>query len=176
MPISLDFISRWTLKVKDATAFPTRDWRIPTLIVPFLGHILVGTASGQLLLQYCSKRYNLTFSDGTLLLVVFSAVRVLVLALILPYISTAAMRIFHLTGLRKDLYLARASQVFVVVGWVFIGLSPNIPSVAIGMVVAALGQGALMLVRSFLTSLVPVSIPANSLGRSTETLLTTFTA
>ncbi|OTA38818.1 hypothetical protein BTJ68_01390 [Hortaea werneckii EXF-2000] len=106
-----------------ATAFLTHDYRIPLLILPFIGHSLIAQTS-QLLLQYTSKR-------------------------------TLAMQYFRLSAQRKDLYLARASQGFVLVGWTLIGLSPNLACVVISMVVAALGQSTYLLIRSFLTSLVP---------------------
>ncbi|KAK5119354.1 hypothetical protein LTR85_007710 [Meristemomyces frigidus] len=154
-PISADFTTRWIGTVKDATAFLTRDWRVTALILPFFGHMLIGNAT-QLLLQYLSKRYEVTFSKATLLLTIYNAVRVLLLFVVLPHLSTAVMRIFHLTGQKKDLYLARASILFIIAGWTLVGLAPNIPTVAISMAVASLGQGTYLLVRSFLTSLVPV--------------------
>ncbi|KAI7195079.1 MFS general substrate transporter [Hortaea werneckii] len=137
-----------------ATAFLTQDYRIPLLILPFIGHSLIAQTS-QLLLQYTSKRYHLTFSQATLLTTILNAVKVLLLFALLPYASTLAMQYFRLSAQRKDLYLARASQGFVLVGWTLIGLSPNLACVVISMVVAALGQSTYLLIRSFLTSLVP---------------------
>ncbi|KAI7369903.1 MFS general substrate transporter [Hortaea werneckii] len=137
-----------------ATAFLTHDYRIPLLILPFIGHSLIAQTS-QLLLQYTSKRYHLTFSQATLLTTILNAVKVLLLFALLPYASTLAMQYFRLSAQRKDLYLARASQGFVLVGWTLIGLSPNLACVVISMVVAALGQSTYLLIRSFLTSLVP---------------------
>ncbi|KAK6396114.1 hypothetical protein LTR65_010224 [Meristemomyces frigidus] len=153
-PISAHFTTRWIGTVKDATAFLTLDWRVTALILPFVGHMLIGNAT-QLLLQYVSKRYEVTFSKATLILTIFNGVRVLLLFVILPYVSTAVMRVFHLSGQTKDLYLARASQVFVLVGWTLVGLAPNIVTMAFSMALASLGQGAYLLLRSFLTSLVP---------------------
>ncbi|KAI7319924.1 MFS general substrate transporter [Hortaea werneckii] len=137
-----------------ATAFLTHDSRIPLLILPFIGHSLIAQIS-QLLLQYTSKRYQLTFSQATLLTTILNAVKVLLLFALLPYASTLAMRHFRLSAQRKDLYLARASQGFVLVGWTLVGLSPNLTCVVISLVVAALGQSTYLLIRSFLTSLVP---------------------
>ena len=152
--VSLDLARHWLTKFQRSTAFLTNDWRVPLLILPFIVHMLLG-ASGQLLLQYLSKRYGLTFSKATLLMTIRSGVVVLLLFVILPYVSTAVMRIFQLSAQRKDLYLARTSQVFVTLGWTLVGLSPNIPSIAVSLAVASLGQGMALLLRSFLTSLVP---------------------
>ena len=142
------------LRLKQASAFVLDDWRVPALIAPFILHMLVGTI-GALLLQYLSKRYGLTFSDATLLMTIRSGVIVLLLFVILPYLSTMIMQKFQLSGPRKDLYLVRASLAFLVIGWVFVGFSPNIPIVALSLAISALGQGFALLLRSFLTSLVP---------------------
>ena len=142
------------IQLKEASSFLLDDWRVPALILPFILHMLVGTI-GQLLLQYLSKRYGLTFSDATLLMTIRSGVIVLLLFVILPYLSTLIMQRYQLSGPRKDLYLVRASLGFIVVGWMLVGFSPNIPIVAVCLAISALGQGFMLLLRSFLTSLVP---------------------
>ncbi|KAK5711261.1 hypothetical protein LTR15_012551 [Elasticomyces elasticus] len=154
VPISADFAARWAGRLKDAASFLSDDWRVPTLILPFFGHMLIGTAS-QLLLQYMSKRYEISFADATLLLSVYNGVKVLLLFVLLPYLSTLVMRSFRLSGQKKDLYLARASQLCVVVGYTLVGMSPNIPTGVISLAIASLGSGAYLLLRSFITSLVP---------------------
>ena len=73
---------------------------------------------------------------------------------ILPWTSTTIMRRYHLSAQRKDLYLMRVSMVFLAVGWTLVGLSPNIPFAAISLAIASMGQGAMLLLRSFLTGLV----------------------
>lgn len=151
-PIVTDFPMLWFAKLKESTSFLTNDWRVPLLILPFLLHLLLAL-SAQLALQYLSKRYALTFSEATLVMTVRSAVTVLLLFVILPYVSAFVMRHYHLSGQRKDLYLARASQILVTVGWTCVGFSPNLPSVIISLAIASLGQGAALLLRSFLTSL-----------------------
>lgn len=140
--------------LKEASSFLLDDWRIPALIVPFLLHMVVGSISS-LLLQYLSKRYGLTFSNATLLMAIRSGVIVLLLFIVLPYLSTILMRKYHLSGPRKDLYLVRASLAFIAVGFMFVGFSPNIPVVAISLALSALGQGFALVLRSFLTALVP---------------------
>ena len=139
---------------KQASSFVFDDWRVPATIAPFLLHMLVGTIGG-LLLQYMSKRYGLTFADVTLLMTIRTGVIVLLLFIVLPYISTLIMRRYDLSGARKDLYLVRASLIFVVIGWILVGLSPNILTVSISIATASIGQGFPLLLRSFLTTLVP---------------------
>lgn len=48
----------------------------------------------------------------------------------------------------------RISMIFLAVGWTLVGLSPNIPFATISLAIASLGQGAILLLRSFLTGLV----------------------
>lgn len=153
---ALGLARQWLSELKRATSFLTDDWRVPILTLPFLAHMLLGLC-GPLLLQYVSKRYGLTFSKSTLLMTVRSGVVVLLLFVILPYVSTAVQRRYRLSAQKKDLYLARISQIFVATGFILIGLSPNIPTVAISMAIASLGMGAPLLLRSFLTSLVPTN-------------------
>jgi MFS family permease len=140
-------------ELKQASAFLFNDWRVPALILTWIFHMLMGTI-GQLLMQYLSKRYGLTFSNATLLMTIKSGVIVLLLFVILPHLSTLIMRKFRLSAQRKDLYLVRVSLGFVAVGWMLVGLSPNIPTVAISLAIASLGMGFALLLRSFLTSLV----------------------
>nr|POE90637.1 efflux pump ustt [Quercus suber] len=151
---TLTYASRMILLARQSTVFLTEDWRVLVCLIPFVGHLLIGQIGG-LLLQYCSSRYSLTFSNATLLLTIFSGIKVLLLAIILPYVSQVTTRYFHLTGQQNDFYLTRASLVFVVVGWTLIGLAPTIPIVILGMIAASLGYGALILIRSFVTTLVP---------------------
>lgn len=139
---------------KDQFAFLLDDWRLSALILPFILHMLVGTISG-LLLQYLSKRYGLTFADATLLMTIKNGTLVLLLFAILPYVSTVCMQKYHLSGPRKDLYLVQGSLVLIAVGWTLVGLSPNIAAVTVSLAIASLGQGMPLLLRSFVTALVP---------------------
>ncbi|MCJ1386988.1 hypothetical protein MMC17_010117 [Xylographa soralifera] len=177
LPITVKYDARWTHKLKSAMSFLIDDWRVPALITPFIAHILVGTM-GRLLLQYTSKRYGLTLSASTLLITIRNGVTVLLLFVILPYLSTAVMRMYHLGEQKKDLYLARASQIVVAVGWLGVAASPNVPTVAISLAIASLGSGSMLLVRSFLASLVPAHQVAKvySIIVMTDTLGTMFGA
>lgn len=152
---STNFITRWTYEIKEATAFLRNDWRVPALIAPFCGHMLLVAAGGPLLLQYASKRYALSFSEGTLLITIRNGVNVILLILIIPYLSTYLIKSHGLSDQRKDLYLARASQLLTALGLTFLAASPTWPFSVAGLTIASFGQGAMLLVRSFMTSLVP---------------------
>lgn len=143
-------------RVKSSAAVMARDWRIPILILPFTVHMLLTGIGGNLVtLQYLSKRYTLTLSRATLLLTIRNGVVVVLLFFVLPFVSTMLTRSYHLSSQRKDIYLTRVSQILLTVGWIAVGLSPNIPLVVISLAVVALGQGSYLLLRSSLTSLLP---------------------
>ncbi|KAK3623799.1 hypothetical protein LTR22_024227 [Elasticomyces elasticus] len=165
MPVSADLVlgephllastvKRWVESVKCATSFVTSDWRVPALMASFIGQILIAS-SAPLLVQYVSKRYAVTLAEATLLMTIRNAVNAIQLFFILPYISTVIVETYSLSGQLKDLYLMRASQVLVAIGWISIGASPSVPSVAISLAIISFGNGSLLLARSFLTSLVP---------------------
>ena len=153
-PITTDFPLLWLHRLRASTAFLTADWRVPILILPFLLHLLL-SLSATLALQYLSKRYALTLSAATLVMTVRNAVTVALLFLLLPALSNYITARFRLSGQRKDLYLARASQLLVTLGWTLVGLAPTLPFVIAALAIASLGQGAALLLRSFLTSLLP---------------------
>lgn len=142
-------------KATDTTDFLWNDWRIPALLIPFVLHMVVGTI-GQLILQYLSKCFALTFSDATFIMTIKSGVQVLLLFVILPYVSATLMRIFHLSAQRKDLYLVRISLGVLTTGLLLFGLSFNISLAIISLAMASLGLGFALLLRSFVASLVEV--------------------
>jgi len=135
------------------TTFLTHDLRVALLIMPIGLFMLKATAS-QLLLQYASTRYRLTFSTSTLLISIHNGVKVLILLLLLPFISSLLMKRYALTVPQKDLYLARASLVAISLGWNGIGFASNVPAFVAASVVTAFGWGGTMLIRSFMTGLV----------------------
>jgi hypothetical protein len=153
-PISSNQANQWLHNLRNAAAFLCTDWRIPALILSFLAYMLTALSS-ELILQYLSTRYRLTFAEATLVSTIRSAMVVLVLFIFLPLLSKLLVHHLQLSHQRKDLYLARGSQVFLAVGWFTLGLAWNIPFAAFSLVIASLGQGATFLVRSFLTSLLP---------------------
>lgn len=148
------FKRSWQMKFKSSVSFLTDDLRVMVLIMPFIAHILLASIS-KLLLQYVSTRYGLTLSEATLLVTVRNGVTAALLFLLLPYLTKAVMRNYGLSAQAKDLLLARISQVLIAVGWLLVAASPTIPMVAVSLAVASSGVGAIFLVRSLLTSLLP---------------------
>ncbi len=149
--ILTSMMGRWLLR---SSASLVEDWRVPVLILPFLGYMFLGVC-GFLAIQYISARYQLTLWNATLVAVVYSAVVVVVLFLVMPFISNIMVHRLRLSTMKKDLYLMRASQAVLAFGWLLFGFSPNVPFAAISLAIAALGQGAPLLLRSFITSLLP---------------------
>ena len=160
-PLMPSYAVRALTSIRDATAFLTNDWRVPAIITTFACHFVVAAAN-PFLVQYISRRYEVTLSTSTLVLTVYNSVKVALLFGLLPLLSEAIMRCLHLSDQQKDLYLSRASQLFVVAGFLLVALSPNIPTVAISLGIASLGQGSTLLARSFLTSL----LPAHNIARA----------
>jgi len=147
-------LRRWTRKVSSALAFLTDDWRVPVLLIPFLSHTLVG-AIGQLILQYVSKRCQIKLSEAIYLTTIRNIVIVVLLFSILPVISNFIMRKYSLSAQRKDLYLTRASLLILGIGWILVGLAPNIPLVGIALSISSLGYGSWFMLRSFIIGLIP---------------------
>ncbi|KAK5175378.1 uncharacterized protein LTR77_000517 [Saxophila tyrrhenica] len=139
---------------RTSTAFLLEDWRVPVLIAPFLGHDFLGVCAS-LVIQYLSARYDITFSDATLVAMIYSATVAVLLFFIIPFVSNTLVNRLHLSVMKKDLYLLRASQILLGAGWCMFSFAPNLASVALSLVLASLGQGAPLLLRSFITSLLP---------------------
>lgn len=152
--ISFDYPIRWLTGLRSATAFLWADWRVPVLIFPFVVHMLMGMLT-TLLLQYFSKRYDLTFSTATLILTIRAGLNFAIMFVGLPYATKVVTRRWQLCGQRKDLYLSRASMALNMLGYFMLGASPTIATTIMSLVVLSGGMGAAMFVRSFLTSLVP---------------------
>lgn len=143
----------WT-NIKRTLHFLTSDWRVPVLIVPFITHLLIGS-NGRLLLQYISKRYGMTYSKATIIMTVGNGVQTTLMFIILPWVSRKVMEVYGLSSQKKDLYLARASQILVAVGWLGIAASPNVATLILSLTASSLGLGAMILIRSFISSIVP---------------------
>lgn len=152
--ISFDYPVRLLTGLRSASAFLWADWRVPVLVVPFLVHMLMSMLTS-LLLQYFSKRYDLTFSQATLILTIRAGLNFALMFAGLPYAARLVTKRWQLCGQRKDLYLSRWSFVINVLGYLMLGASPTIATTIVSLVVLSGGIGAAMFVRSFLTSLVP---------------------
>ncbi|KAK4987708.1 hypothetical protein LTR50_004456 [Elasticomyces elasticus] len=158
--LGTNFVAMSYGKLKDATGLLSQDWRVSALILPFMAYMFLLSAS-TILLQYISKRYGLSFSRATLILAIRSGVDVVVLLLVLPGLSKLLVTRYGMHGKKKDLYLGRASALLLSAGWSLVALSPTLPLAAVSLVIATLGSGMILLVRSFMTAL----IPANQVAR-----------
>lgn len=145
--------SRTLTRVRTSTSFLYADWRIAALTLTFLAHMLQTTA-GNLLLQYCSARYLLPFSRATLVLSIKSGTTVIFMLLGLPALARLCTDRFGMDAQHKDLYLSRASAVFMLAGWVLIALAPTLPFFIAALLVLVGGSGLPLLVRSYMTGLV----------------------
>ncbi|KAF2723997.1 MFS general substrate transporter [Polychaeton citri CBS 116435] len=144
----------WLGRFKSARAVFTRDWRVPALILTYTAHYLCAAVT-PLLMQYISRRYSVSFSEATLIVTVRAAVNVVLLLVILPGLSHVITVRWRLTPQRKDLILSRVSAVFWCLGYFLIGFAPNIAGIVVALAIGSLGVGVSMLIRAFLTSLVP---------------------
>ncbi|KAH7371060.1 major facilitator superfamily domain-containing protein, partial [Pyrenochaeta sp. MPI-SDFR-AT-0127] len=141
-------------KAQSIALFLIKDWRVPALITPFVVHNLIATIN-KILLQFISKRYNITMSAGILVLTIRNGVTVLLLFVIFPYLSTVLVQAYPLSESKKDLYLARASQILVAAGWLGVAASPTVFFVTISLAGTSFVPCAALLIRSFIASLVP---------------------
>jgi len=126
------------------------------LISTFLAKALMRQAI-DLFLQYFSVRFGWSLSHTGFLLSLRAGVDVLVLLAVLPYISSALLRIFKLNGAYNDLALAKMSSLCLIFGAVIIGGSPSKYGAIAGLVVYTFGTGFWSLVLSMATALVPAS-------------------
>lgn len=141
--------------IKEATHFLWEDYRVPVLILPFFIHMLLMMAS-QLLVQYASKRYDYTVATATMLVTIRSGVNIVILFSVIPAASELLMTKLGFSGKYKDLVITRASLAIMAIGWTLVGIASTAWLFVIGLVIISLGSGAMITLRSFLTSLVPV--------------------
>lgn len=133
--------------------FIVHDKHLMFLVSAFLVYRLSrGTA--WLLIQYISKRYQWTLANANFLTSFKSILTIFLFVGVLPLAS------WYLTARRgvhyreKDLALAKASVILLVVGTLVMGLSPSIGLFIVGLVVQTLGIGFVFIVRSLATMMV----------------------
>lgn len=118
------------------------------LIQPFCRHSI------DLALRYASTRFNFKLRYASLLISLRAAINVILLLVILPGISYLLTKRLNFSTPKKDLFLAKASILFLATGACIIAVSPTLPLSISGMAVFALGTGYYPLARSLLTTLV----------------------
>ncbi|KAL5335464.1 major facilitator superfamily domain-containing protein [Aspergillus crustosus] len=132
-------------------AFIFRSKRVLLLLTAFLVYRL-SRGSSWFLTQYISARYNWTLASANLLVSFKPALTIPLFLFVIPYIST-----HFFAGQKsalKDLKLARASILFLVLGTLGIGLSPSIGFLIPSLITQTLGSGFAYLARSLITTLV----------------------
>jgi MFS family permease len=124
------------------------------LAVTFFANSL-GRSVLMLLLQFASNRFDITLSEASLLMPLSATLNFAVLVIILPWIHSHPINNHDIhDAATKDLNIARASIILLVLGLVGIALSPHIAVLALAITVYALGAGYSGASRSLVTSFV----------------------
>ncbi|CAC9889322.1 MFS general substrate transporter [Aureobasidium pullulans] len=147
-----NFLQRCYEPLIESTQYFLQDKRVICLIFTFVPVMLTTTAV-PLLLQYTSTRYSMSFSQATLLLTVKAGVTIVMFLGMQSWIYKLLAK-SGLSGRKRDLFLARGSACFMLLGIVAVGLSPNAILFTISLMIATLGGGFPVYLRSFLTDLV----------------------
>ena len=115
--------------------------------------VILGKFVTEMLMQYATKRYGWSWSKATLLLTVRSAASLATLLVLLPVASWVCVGRLGMSGVSKDLWLARFSGVLGVVGCLMIAIADNGYMLCFGLVWMSLGAGMSQLTRSLLSAL-----------------------
>ncbi|KAK0656265.1 major facilitator superfamily domain-containing protein [Cercophora newfieldiana] len=145
------------LKAKDSFGdvgeFVIGNKRLSFLMLSII-FVILGKCVTELLMQYATKRYRWTWSKATLLLTVRSVASVVTLLALLPLAGRFCVTRLGMSAMSKDLWLARLSGVFGVLGCLVIAVASNGNLLCVGLVWLSLGSGVSQLTRSLLNSLV----------------------
>lgn len=106
---------------------------------------------GQFFVQYVSKRFDWPLADTGYLLFVRGIVSIAVLLIALPVLSK--LLLLRVSPSMKDLVLAKASALFLAVGFLFLAGS-HISIIISGVIIMTFGDGLSPLCRSLLTNFV----------------------
>ncbi len=133
------------------------------ILLTFLITMPTVLGKSQFFLQYFSKRFGWPLAKTGYLLSVRGIVSVFVLLVALPGVSKLLLspRLpFQFTAAKKDLFLAQASAIIGMFGFLLLG-GPNASTVFTGIIIATLGDGLAPLSRS----LIPAFIDAQHTSR-----------
>lgn len=119
-----------------------------------LTFVILGRFVGEILLQYATKRYGWSWSDASIILTIRSAVSLLTMLVVMPIASRLCLQRLGMTGMAKDLWLARLSGIIAVIGCVIIAAAANGYLFSVGLVWFALGSAMTPLIRSLLNNMV----------------------
>lgn len=146
------FLEQCYKPLAESIGYFSHDGRVIVLILLFVP-IMLSWSTIPLLLQYASSRYGLSFATVTFLLTVRVGVTIAMFLCVQSFVFRLLANA-GLSGQKRDLFLARGSVGLLIVGWIAIGLSPSPIFFTASLMVASLGQGFPVYLRSFLTGLV----------------------
>ncbi|KAG8627406.1 hypothetical protein KVT40_004889 [Elsinoe batatas] len=136
-----------------STTFLRTDPRIALCLLPFIA-IMISQGTGELLLQYASTRFDISYAVATFYISITAGVKVVVLLAIYPALGAWMTTRLSFSGLRKDLYLARWAMVLACLGWTLTGFSTSIATFIAAELLVTLSYGGTSLARSFVTGIV----------------------
>jgi len=113
---------------------------------------MLGVCVSRLELIYISKRLDWSIARAAYLISLDSAVHLAVL-LLLPGVTSLLLFKFSFSSLKKDIFLARLSIIFSVVGCAGLALSPTPWSIVISIIIYGLGAGYGSSIRGVVTSI-----------------------
>ncbi|KAJ5280716.1 hypothetical protein N7478_006088 [Penicillium angulare] len=122
------------------------------LLTAFLVYRL-SRGSSWFLTQYVSTRYHWTLAQSNLLVSFRPTVSIPVFLFGLPWLKKHYLD-QRRSSTERDLWLARGSVLCLTIGTLGIGLSPNVGSLIVSLIVQTSGSGFVFLTRSIITTLV----------------------
>ncbi|KAL2198393.1 major facilitator superfamily domain-containing protein [Corynascus similis CBS 632.67] len=125
-----------------------------TFLMLSLVFVVLGRYVGEILLQYSTDRYGWSWSTASMVLTVRNAGSLITLLVLLPVASWFCTRRLGMESMAKDLWLARWSGIFQIVGSLTIAAAANGAVYSVGLTWFALGSGISATTRSLLNSLV----------------------
>ncbi|KAK3683305.1 hypothetical protein B0T22DRAFT_244719 [Podospora appendiculata] len=143
---SLEFLGR----AHSSLAFLVSDSCILLIVSAFIVHMLF--LNRNVMLQYISTQYAVSIAQATVLISIRSGLVFLLCIIILPVISLSVRG--RLGAKRADLVLSQVSAALLALGFLGVGLAPNLPVLVTGLLTNALGWGLFPFLRSLSTGLV----------------------
>jgi hypothetical protein len=146
------FLEQCYKPLAESIGYFMQDRRVVLLVIIFVPIMLTMTIV-PLLLQYASARYDLTFASATLLLTVRAGVMIAMFLCMSSFVYRLLANA-GVSGQKRDLFLAQGSAGLMLLGWIAVGFSPNVILFTGSLMIATIGSGFPVYLRSFLTGLV----------------------
>ncbi|KAH7305243.1 major facilitator superfamily domain-containing protein [Stachybotrys elegans] len=146
-------ITGWIAKLTDKLTLVLKSLSIVALISSFFVNA-VGTSANNIIVQYASKRFDLSISQAGNFLTIRAVATIFAFLVLIPLGSRLLGRWFGIQGSVRDLWVTRATVLFIPVGFFLIAAGQSQGMVAGGMVLTAMGSGYSNLMRSVATGIV----------------------